>query len=166
MGFALDSFINDIANSTSLNSIFNNPIYTAILIVAIVLLIIFVMFRTEVDESDYSFWTLLFRSGFYLILPIMMIVFVHYKNVERDYDSRYESKTLNDVVLAGMGKKDPNQVTGKGEVVVEITKPSKNNSKENIKVNSKDVEGNDKDDNGESGAFINKPTLQTELSDE
>lgn len=113
MGFSLTSFANDIANSTSLASIFNNPIYTALIIVAIVLLIIFVMFRGEVEDSEYSFWTLLFRSGFYLILPIMGVVFIHYKNTEREFEQKYENKVLTKTVENAVEK----NVLGRGEEI-------------------------------------------------
>lgn len=115
MGLNIDSALHDIANSTALNSIFNNPIYTAIIIVLIMLLIIFIMFRSEFDEnSDYSFWVLLFRSGIYLLLPIITIIFIHYKNIEREFEQKYDNKALSKTIDAA--------VVGEGENTLDVKK--------------------------------------------
>lgn len=116
MTFSLDKLWQDIANSTSLNSVFNNPIYTSFLIVFVVIFIIYIIFRTEINEEEYSFWTLMFRSCVYLLLPVMTILFIHYKNIERDFDNRIEKKKLTEAVMGSLEKNDIKNVSGAFEV--------------------------------------------------
>ena len=123
MGFSLNEFLNDIVNSNRVNAVFNNPIYTAILIVVIVLIIIFFMFRSVVENS---FWTLLFKTGFYILFPIMAVVFIHYKNLDREYESKYENKALTKAVEPTLGVKT---FTGEGEKDILKLDKGKNASK-------------------------------------
>lgn len=134
MGIHGETFLNDIANSTTFKDIFSNPIYTAIVITLIILLVIFIMFRTEFsDDSNYSFWTLLIRSGFYILLPVMTIVFMHYKNIEGDFERKYDNKTLTNTVGGSIDLKGIKEI---GLLDKEII----------------------------SGAFKNEPTLDTNLN--
>jgi|GEM_PF-6501670 len=120
MPFSFDTFLHDLSNNTSLNSFLNNPIYVAIVIILIMLLMVYVMFRTEMDpESEYGFWTLIFRSGLYMLLPIMTIIFLHYKNIEREYEQKYDNKALTKTINASIGGKigDEEEIIGKLDIV-------------------------------------------------
>ena len=141
MGLNLDSIYNNIANSISFNSIFNDPIRTSLIIILIILIFIYFMFRTEYnDDSDYSFNTLLFRTGFYLTLPIMTIMFIHYKNIEREYDHKYDNKALTSVINS--------TVTGKGENLLEFHKEINDTKiQNNIKIDKINENGKPKTDN-------------------
>jgi len=152
MPISLTNFVDDISRSTSLNGIFNNPIYTAILIVLVMMLIIYFMFRTEVDESDQSFWNLLFRSGIYISLPVMGITFLHYKNLERDYESRITNKALNSAVESTLGQSIQGYTIGSAEI------SSDSNISKGGTINLKRPE----EEEITSGAFSNNPTLPQE----
>jgi purine-cytosine permease-like protein len=141
MGFSLEKFFNDFANSST-SRIINNPVYTAVLIVVIVILIVYVMFRTEINEDEYSFWNLLIRTGVYLTIPLMGIMFVHYNNVKREFEKKYENKGYAEVVGAAI-KNQPGEprTTGHGETEIN---PNFTSEKK-------------------SDIFDTKPTLQTNL---
>ncbi len=103
MGWSIEKMIMDVSNSTSLNGIFNNPIYTAVLIVFIIAVIIVFMFRPSIDPDE-PFWNLLFRYSIYSFLPIISIVFIHYKNLERDFEKKYGNQQLESVVEQSIGR--------------------------------------------------------------
>lgn len=94
MGLNIDSVLHDIANSTSLNSLFNNPIYISLIIVLIVMIMVYFMF------FDYHDFSSLFKLGFYLFIPVSILTFIHYKNIEREFEHTYENKALSNVVSA------------------------------------------------------------------
>lgn len=128
MGLNLDNIYNNIANSISLNSVFNDPIRTSLIIILIIIIFVYFMFHSEHNEdSEYSFNTLLFRTGFYLTLPIMTIMFIHYKNIEREYDHKYDNKALSSVIDNAVS------VTGKGEKLLEFHKELQSNKNNDIK---------------------------------
>mgnify|MGYP003387378031 CR=1 FL=1 len=106
MGFSVDSFLDDIANNTSLSSAVGNPIYVGLMIVLIMLLIIFVMFKSDYDDSESSFWKTLFRTGFYMAPLVMAALFIHYRNVERAFEQKYEDKTTTGTVTAAVSKSE------------------------------------------------------------
>jgi hypothetical protein len=63
------------------------------------------MFSSEYDEdSEYSFWALLFRSGIYILLTTITVLFLHYKNLEREFEQKYDNKTLTKTIDATIDK--------------------------------------------------------------
>lgn len=102
MPFDLDKCINDVANSTSFTSVFNNPIYTSLIIVFIVMIIIYFMFYDNLVENE--FWTLIFRTAFYITIPVVIIVFLHYRNIEREFECRVNNTKISEVVQAAINK--------------------------------------------------------------
>lgn len=101
MPFSFSNAFNDLSKS----NIINNPIYTAILIVFIVLIIIIFMFKKDhKKKSKKSFWVLLFRSGCYMLLPILTIIFAHYKSIEKEYDNKFDNKALNETINNAVDK--------------------------------------------------------------
>jgi hypothetical protein len=62
------------------------------------------MFSSDHDSEENSFWHLLFRSAVYMILPIFGILFLHYKNLERDFESKYSEKQTEDLVTRTLGQ--------------------------------------------------------------
>ena len=113
-----NSMITSMYDFTSSNNLFNfvnNPIHTSIVIILIMLLIIFIMFRSEYNpDSSYSFWILLFRSGFYLLIPIVAIVCIHYKHIEQEFENKYENKILSNTINSTIEQK----ITGENEYLL------------------------------------------------
>lgn len=106
MPFTLETFINDLLNSTGANSVFNNPIYTAVLVALVIMLIIYFMYRDMVDEDE-PFWPVLIRSGIYIMLVTLGALFLHFKNLDHEYEQRYKNQALETVVKASQGMIPP-----------------------------------------------------------
>jgi hypothetical protein len=102
MPFTLETFVNDILNSTGANSVFNNPIYTAILITLIIMLIIFFMYRDSVDEDE-PFWPMLIKTGIYTGLVVLGALFLHFKNLDYEYDQKYQNQAISKIVETSKG---------------------------------------------------------------
>lgn len=89
----LNNILHDIADSTSLKSFFNNPIYVSIVIVLIVILMFYFILLDEDDN-----YLNLIKIGIYLFVPVSLLTFIHYKNIEREYELKYENKALSNAV--------------------------------------------------------------------
>jgi len=120
MGFSIDQFISNITSSSAFSSVFNNPIFSALLIVVVILLIIYWVFsepyNEAVEEADLedspSFWRLMFRSGIYMIIFIFGVLFVHYKYLSNEFETKHEEKLLKQTVQSAVST-----VQGQGEPV-------------------------------------------------
>jgi len=111
MAFELEKFLTDIANSKSLNSVFNNPIYTALIIVSMVLLIIYFTMKNDVvidEDSNTSMTTLMFTSGIYCILAVLGVVYLQHRSVTHDFETKYNHRAGDEVIDAA--------IDGAGEV--------------------------------------------------
>jgi hypothetical protein len=107
MAFEIEKLLNDIANSKSLNSIFNNPIYTAIIIVSMVLVIIYFTFRNDVvikDNSESSMITLMFTAGIYCILTVLGLVYLQHRSMVKDFEQKYAVRNLDEIVNVATDK--------------------------------------------------------------
>jgi len=107
MAFEIEKLLNDIANSKSLNSIFNNPIYTAIIIVSMVLIIIYLCFRNDVvikDNSESSMISLMFTAGIYCILTVLGLVYLQHRSMVKDFEQKYAVRNLDEIVNVATDK--------------------------------------------------------------
>lgn len=107
MAFEIEKLLNDIANSKSLNSIFNNPIYTAIIFVSMVLVIIYFCFRNDVvikDNSESSMITLMFTAGIYCILTVLGLVYLQHRSMVKDFEQKYAVRNLDEIVNVATDK--------------------------------------------------------------
>lgn len=107
MAFEIEKLLNDIANSKSLNSIFNNPIYTAIIIVSMVLVIIYFCFRNDVvikENSESSLITLMFTAGIYCILTVLGLVYLQHRSMVKDFEQKYAVRGLDEIVNVATDK--------------------------------------------------------------
>lgn len=98
MPIRFDQIINDITNNTYLD----NPIIVGLIILIIMMLIIYLNFYE--DKKNNNFWITLFRIGFYTSFPIMLILFLHYKHVENNFDSKLENTKTNELITAATTK--------------------------------------------------------------
>ena len=107
MAFEIEKLLNDIANSKSLNAVFNNPIYTAIIIVSMVLIIIYLCFRNDVvikDKSESSMITLMFTAGIYSILTVLGLVYLQHRSMVKDFEQKYAVRGLDEIVNVATDK--------------------------------------------------------------
>jgi hypothetical protein len=103
MAFEIEKLINDIINSKTLNAVFNNPIYSAIITVAVVLLLIYLTMRNEVDikeDSNTSMMALMLTSGIYCILAVLGLVYLQHRAMTRDFEQKYSYRAADEVVAA------------------------------------------------------------------
>tara|TARA_B110000014_G_scaffold112226_1_gene77013 strand:+ start:979 stop:1509 length:531 start_codon:yes stop_codon:yes gene_type:complete len=101
-----EKLISDIVNSTTVQTVFGNPIYSAIIIVSMVLLIIYLTTRNEVEvveDSEYSMMGLIFTSGIYCIITVLTLVYLQHRSITKDFERRYSKRSLNDTVTATLG---------------------------------------------------------------
>lgn len=101
-----EKLISDIVNSKTTQTVFGNPIYSAIIIVSMVLLIIYFTTRNEVtlqEESEYSMAGLMFTTGIYCIITVLTLVYLQDKAIRSEYDRRYDQRALNNVVAGTLG---------------------------------------------------------------
>ena len=101
-----EKLISDIANSKTTQTVFGNPIYSAIIIVSMVLLIIYFTARNEItlqEDSEYSMAGLMFTTGIYCIITVLTLVYLQDKSIRNEYDRRYDQRTLNNVVSGTLG---------------------------------------------------------------
>lgn len=75
VGEALNYMIDVFLKAPIINSIAKNPIYTALAITLIVILIIMFIFRDI--ESDETLLTLSLRSGFWIFLMLLGVMMIH-----------------------------------------------------------------------------------------
>lgn len=111
MAFEIEKLINDILNSKSLNAIFNNPIYFAIITVSVVLLLIYLTMRNDVtltEDSNTSMMALMVTSGIYCILAVLGLVYLQHRAMSRDFEQKYTNRAHDEVIQS--------VVEGQGEV--------------------------------------------------
>jgi uncharacterized integral membrane protein len=118
MGFGIDTFINSIVSAPTVREIFSNPIWSALIIVSVILLIIFAVFRSTFDEDnpyDYTFWRLLLRAGIYISLTIFGFLFLHYKNVNAEFEVKQDINAQTRAVSATITTEPTNMTIVEGQ---------------------------------------------------
>ena len=132
--FDLDKILNDIIYSKTVSSIVGNPVYVSIIIVTIILIIILFMFK-ESDDSDSEdedddkdkrssdFWKKMVKVGVYMLIPVLSIIVIHYKNLEKEMENRYENKATERIVSDTLQP----AVTASSEIVSQLPPPSLGN---------------------------------------
>lgn len=101
MAFEIEKLINDILNSKTLNTVFNNPIYFAVITVAIVLLIIYLTLRNDVvltDDSNTSMMALMITAGIYCILAVLGLVYLQHRAMGGDFEQKYTNRAHDEVI--------------------------------------------------------------------
>jgi hypothetical protein len=143
MPIATGTLLNNILNSQTVNTVFTNPIYVALLIVFIIILIFYFIFRNEVETvyEDTSFIGLIFKAGLYTLLATTGLVFIHNKKIKGGYEKLYKNTTLSDTVDATL-KTEGASGAYEGAIDELIKKPTEEQPTESIKqveVPGKDV---------------------------
>jgi hypothetical protein len=101
-----EKLISDIVNSKTVQTVFGNPIYSAIIIVSMVLLIIYITTRNEVvldEDSEYSIMGLMFTTGIYCVITVLSLVYLQHRSITKEFERRYSKRALNDTVAATLG---------------------------------------------------------------
>lgn len=99
----LRDIVGGLCDRLTTNRIFGNPILTSLLILVCILLVSMWVYRDVMvpEDSDDTPFTLSLRLSGYLILLIMPIVFLHNKNLQKDYEKRGASELTAEVFRKG-----------------------------------------------------------------
>lgn len=111
MGLSLDDIVLKITDANIVKSTFNNPIYMAIILVIIMMLIIYFGFRNNVKmnkDSSLSYAALVIIMGIYGFIGFMAIEFIHIKVLKNSIKGKYENAILDETIQQVMD----NQKTG------------------------------------------------------
>ena len=81
-------------------SVFSNPIYVALIIVGITIILIYVIMKREVETvyDDISFESLVIKIGVWSLVANMMVAFLHDKAVENIYEEKYKNKSQSGII--------------------------------------------------------------------
>lgn len=107
MTWELEKFVTDIVNSKSVQTVFGHPIYSALIIVSMVLLIIYFTFRHDVildEDSNNSMIGLMFTAGIYSIITVLALVYLQHRSLSKDFERRYSKRAIDDTVSATIGR--------------------------------------------------------------
>jgi len=100
MTFKVGDFINSIGdklyNSSTVFRIANNPLYTALCITIVIILIIYFVFR-NISESDDSVFTISLKSGVYIFVLLIGAIFIHSKVLTKDVGAKVGSSEVAEV---------------------------------------------------------------------
>ncbi len=112
MPFDVGSTINYMADAflraPAVNSIARNPIYTALLITFVTMLIIMFIFRDA--DTDDSLLVMCLRGGFWIFLMMLGTLFLHNKILSSEVSAAETNNTYNDVFNGGYSSFGPKSV--------------------------------------------------------
>jgi hypothetical protein len=95
IGESINSVADALLRAPIINKIATNPIYTALSVVFVVMLIILVVFR-DADTSE-PLLTLCLRSGFWTFLLLTGVLFLQNKVLTRESDSQGKNTAYENV---------------------------------------------------------------------
>lgn len=101
MGLSIDELLLSITESNVIKNFFNNPIYVALLITIIIMLVAYFAFKNNVKvtkESSLSFICLILVVGVYSFIAITAVEFLHIKVLKKSIKGKYENTTLEDTI--------------------------------------------------------------------
>lgn len=87
-----------VLRAPAIRAVMSNPIYTAMMIVFVMMLIILIMFR-DADTTDPLLTTTL-RTGFWMFLLLIGVMFLHNKVLSKELDDN-TSSNIYDAVMGG-----------------------------------------------------------------
>lgn len=107
--FELEKFFGGLVKGSDKNgepkkSIFSDSLKVSLFIAAVVILIIYLVFKNIVDEDD--FIANVFKAGLFIIIAIVSGVFLHSKHLEHIYDKKYSDKSSEETVHRSTDKTD------------------------------------------------------------
>jgi hypothetical protein len=101
--FELGKFLSSTAKGGNgkVRDFFTDPIKVSFVLAAIIVLIIYFIFRDIVDEDE-SFFHIMFRAGLFILIAVVSVVFIHNKNIETEYESKYSDTGAKTIVKRGV----------------------------------------------------------------
>ncbi len=100
MPLHIEEIIDSITNKITDNRWIQSPIWTAVIIVILLLMTIWYVIHNEVDTvyEDTSMMHLYAKIGIWSMIVSIVVVFLHNKSVNRYYEEKYKSKEQEKIV--------------------------------------------------------------------
>ena len=92
-------------------NILRNPVYTSLLITALALIVIYTLYRSDFKEGG---WRLGIKTGFWLLIVVSAVMYVHYYALSRHMDEEHSQKGIRDVVSSVTEAANFQRVNGGG----------------------------------------------------
>jgi hypothetical protein len=91
-----------LTSSKTYTSVFTDPLKVALLMTAIILLIVYLMFKDEIDEdtSSSGFFSILIKTAVYVAVANLFMVFVFHGSLSGKLADNAKSKGDEDVIKA------------------------------------------------------------------
>jgi hypothetical protein len=91
-----------LTSSKTYTSVFTDPLKVALLMTAIILLIVYLMFKDEIDDdtSSSGFFTVLIKTAVYVAVANLFMLFVFHGSLSGKLADNAKSKGDDDVVKA------------------------------------------------------------------
>ena len=86
----------DTRKSGNTPGLLEDPIKISLILAVVIIVIIYFVFKDAIDE-DHNFFNLMFRAGLFTIIPVVSLIFLHNKNLEGMYKSKYSDKGAEDI---------------------------------------------------------------------
>lgn len=99
VGKSINDFTNNVFKSDTIYNISRNPIYTALTITFIIVLIIMFIFRDA--DTEESLLVMSLRAGFWILLMLTGILFLHNKVLDREMDTNRKNDSYEYVFKDG-----------------------------------------------------------------
>lgn len=115
IGELINDFVDTCLSKPYVRSISQNPIYTTLLIVIIMILVMVFTFRHE--KTQESMWAISLRLGIYIFGAVLAVVFLHDKVLLMDMNDRGAN---SDVVQAFA----PTNLVGNEENIIPVSIPT------------------------------------------
>lgn len=106
IGESINMLVDAILRAPLVSKIAKNPVYTAMSMAVMVVLVVMFIFRYAVTEESLLIMSL--RSGFWVFLMFLGVIFVHNKVLTNDYDK--EQRTASYESLLTERRADPESV--------------------------------------------------------
>jgi uncharacterized integral membrane protein len=115
VGELINEFVDACLSKPYVRSISQNPIYTTLLIVIVMILIMVFTFRHE--KTQESMWAISLRLGIYIFGAVLAVVFLHDKVLLMDMNNR----GANSEVMQAF---TPTDLVGNEENIIPVTLPT------------------------------------------
>lgn len=142
--FEVGKFFNGITKGGGkTRKFFTDPIKISFILAAIIIIIIYFIFRDIIDEDE-SFFHVMFRAGLFVLIAVVSVVFLLNKNLEGYYEDKYSDTGAKNIVERGVESAAEDvdvtdlkseTITGKGESSSTSTKKEDGRVNVNITVN-------------------------------
>ena len=95
IGESINEIADLILNAPIVHTIVGNPIYTALVITFIIILLIVVIFRDA--DTDESLFVMVMRGGFWIFIALLGTIFLHNKVLTMDNTIKKSDSTFDEV---------------------------------------------------------------------